>query len=179
VFKRNFEAHSAGKFASWTAWSAPSTMSAAEAARRVGMSEADLRQVNSIPPRMLIKAGSVLIVPRTGNRQEDVASHVADNGQLSLAPEVVLRRTTVRAGKHDSVASIARRYKVSAAQVADWNDVGPSAAFRAGQQVVLHLPVRARSRGPVRAVAKGRPAAKAIKSTASKRGAPVLKSKRR
>jgi membrane-bound lytic murein transglycosylase D len=179
VFKRNFEAHSAGKFASWTAWSAPSTMSAAEAARRVGMSEADLRQVNSIPPRMLIKAGSVLIVPRTGSRQEDVASHVADNGQLSLAPEVVLRRTTVRAGKHDSVASIARRYKVSAAQVADWNDVGPSAAFRAGQQVVLHLPVRARSRGPVRAVAKGRPAAKAIKSTASKRGAPVLKSKRR
>ena len=117
-------------------------MSVAEAARRVGMSEADLRSVNTIPPRMLIKAGSVLIVPRSAKTQDDVASHVADNGQLNLAPENVTRRTTVKAGKHDTVASIARRYRLSAAQVADWNNVGASAAFKAGQQVVLYLPVR-------------------------------------
>jgi membrane-bound lytic murein transglycosylase D len=43
VFKRNFDAHSEGKFASWTAWSAPATMSAGEAARQVGMNENDLR----------------------------------------------------------------------------------------------------------------------------------------
>ncbi len=65
---------------------------------------------------MLIKAGSVLIVPRTAKTQDDVASHVADNGQLSLAPEIVTRRTAVKAGKHDTVASIARRYKLSAAR---------------------------------------------------------------
>src|SRR5512133_2093176 len=87
VFRRNLDAYNAGQFASWTAWSAPSTMTAAEAARRVGMSEADLRMVNAIPPRMLIKAGSVLIVPRSAKMQDDVASHVADNGQLNLAPE--------------------------------------------------------------------------------------------
>lgn len=183
VFKRNYEAYNEGKFASWTAWSAPSTMSVAEAARRVGMNENELRAVNSIPPRMLIKAGSVLIVPRTASRQEDVASHVADNGQLSLAPEAGTRRTVVRAGRHDSVASIARRYRLSASQVADWNNVGISTSFRAGQQVVLHLPVRAR--GPVRAVAKGaRPAARAgvrpaARSAAAKRGAPVKAVKRR
>jgi len=156
VFKRNYEAHTAGKFATWTAWSAPSTMSPAEAARRVGMSESDLRSANSIPPRMLIKAGSVLIVPRTGSAQQDVASHVADNGQLSLAPEITTRRTVVRAGKSDTVASIARRYKLSAVHVADWNNVGVATAFRAGQQVVLHLPVRGKvkARGPVRATAK-------------------------
>jgi membrane-bound lytic murein transglycosylase D len=148
VFKRNFEAHDAGKFATWTAWSAPTTMSVSEAARRVGMNENELRTVNSIPPRMLIKAGSVLIVPRKGNMQGDVASHVADNGQLSLAPEAVTRRTVVKAGKHDTVASIATRYKVNAAQVAEWNDVGTSASFRAGQQIVLHLPVRI-ARAPV------------------------------
>ena len=33
-------------------------------------------------------------------------------------------------------------YKLSPAQVAGWNDVGTSASFRAGQQVVLHLPAR-------------------------------------
>jgi membrane-bound lytic murein transglycosylase D len=153
VFKRNFEAHDAGKFATWTAWSAPSTMSVSEAARRVGMNENDLRTVNSIPPRMLIKAGSVLIVPRKGSTQNDVASHVADNGQLSLAPEAVMRRTVVKAGKHDTVASIATRYKLSPAQVAEWNEVGTSASFRAGQQIVLHLPVRA-ARAPVRVTSR-------------------------
>ena len=88
VFQRNFEAYTAGQYASWTAWSAPSTMSVSEAARRVGMNEGDLRNVNTIPPRMLIKAGSVLIVPRSAKMQDDVAGHVADNGQLNLAPEI-------------------------------------------------------------------------------------------
>jgi len=32
-------------------------MTVAEAAQRAGMSEADLRSMNNIPPRMLIKAG--------------------------------------------------------------------------------------------------------------------------
>ncbi|WP_414708627.1 transglycosylase SLT domain-containing protein [Ramlibacter sp.] len=171
VFKRNYQDYSSGRFASWTAWAAPSTMTVADAAHRVGMSEADLRSVNSIPPRMLIKAGSVLIVPRTGNRTEDVTSHVADNGQLSLAPEIVLRRTVVRAGKRDTVATIARRYKVAPSQVAAWNDVGSAAHFRPGQHVVLHLPVRASSR-PVhvatKAVVRTRAVSKPVARTAAK-----------
>jgi membrane-bound lytic murein transglycosylase D len=60
----------------------------------------------------------------------------------------------VRAGKHDSVASIARRYKLSPAQVAQWNDVGNGASFKPGQKVVLHLPVRGTRRAAVR-VRKG------------------------
>jgi membrane-bound lytic murein transglycosylase D len=143
VFKRNFEAHSEGKYASWTAWSAPATMTVSDVARRVGMNEGDLRSINSIPPRMLIKAGSVLIVPRNSSTsQSDVASHVADNGQLSLAPEIVMRRITVKAGRRETVATIARRHKMAPAQVAEWNHVALSAAFRPGQQVVLEIPVR-------------------------------------
>jgi len=142
VFKRNFAEYSEGKFASWTAWSAPATMSPAEAARRVGMSEADLRSVNAIPPRMLIKSGSVLIVPRRNAEQPDVTSHVADNGQLSLAPEIVTRRIVVKAGRRDSVTSIAHRYKLAPAQVADWNNLHVNSALRAGQQIVLNVPVR-------------------------------------
>lgn len=176
VFKRNFDAYNDGKYASWTAWSAPSTMSVSEAARRVGMSEGDLRAVNSIPPRMLIKSGSVLIVPRKGTHV-DVASHVADNGQLSLAPEVVTRRTVVRAGKRDTVASIAQRYKLSAAQVADWNDVGAASVFKAGQQVILHLPVRGSARtGTVRARA-GSPVRAATKAPV--RRPAIVQKKRR
>jgi len=176
VFRRNYAAYTEGNLASWTVWTAPATMSVSEAARRAGMGEAELRTVNSIPPRMLIKAGSVLIVPRTGQAR-DVAGHVADNGQLSLAPEIVTRRTVIKAGRHDSVASIARRYRVSPAQVADWNDVGLNAAFRAGQQVVLQLPARAgRTRA---AVARARPATKAAVVKPASRRVAVQARKRR
>jgi membrane-bound lytic murein transglycosylase D len=160
IFKRNFDAYNAGQYASWTAWSAPATMSATEAARRVGMSEADLRAVNTIPPRMLIKAGSVLIVPRSAKMQDDVSEHVAANGQLNLSPESVTRRTTIKAGKHDTVASVARRYKVSAKQVADWNDMAPAANFKPGQQVIVYVAVRtaAPGRHPAKRAAAKKPA---------------------
>jgi len=142
------------------------------------MTEVDLRTANTIPPRMLIKSGSVLIVPRKSPTQNDVTSHMADHGQLSLAPEVTLRRTVVKAGRNESVASIARRYKVSADQVAEWNSVGAASVFKLGQQVVLHLPVRASARAPVRAVARqplrGKPAAKA-----PIRKAPIQATRRR
>jgi membrane-bound lytic murein transglycosylase D len=145
VFQRNLAAYSEGRFATWTAWTVPGTMSAAEAARRVGMDEAELRTVNTIPPRMLIKAGSVLVVPRPPSKQDDVASHVADNGQLTFAPEQQMRRTTLKAGKHESVASVAKRYRVSPVLVAEWNNVAVNAPFRAGQQVVVFVPVRGKA----------------------------------
>jgi membrane-bound lytic murein transglycosylase D len=174
VFERNFEAYNQGQYASWTVWTLPSTMSTAEAARRVAMAESDLRTINGIPPRMLIKAGSALIVPRSTTSRADVAESVADNGQISLTPEQVTRRTTVRARKNDSVASIARRYRLSAASVADWNDVKTSAAFKAGQQVVLFVPVRT---GPS---AQARPGKRAAgKSSPVRRGGKPSKVKRR
>ncbi len=143
VFQRNFEAYSQGQYASWTAWTVPSTMTVADAAQRTGMSDADLRAVNNVPPRMLIKAGSTLIVPRGARVQEDVAAVVADTGQLSFQPEIVTRRTVIRAGKKDSVASIAHRYRLNPASVAEWNDVKPNHAFQKGYEVVVYLPVRA------------------------------------
>jgi membrane-bound lytic murein transglycosylase D len=142
IFRRNFDAYNAGQYASWTAWKVPANMSTAEAARRTGMTETDLRAVNTIPPRMLIKAGSVLIVPRSSKIQADVDDEIADNGQLTLVSERVTRRMTIKAGKKDTVASIARRYKVSARQVAEWNEVSATSSFRAGQQVVVYVPVR-------------------------------------
>ncbi|MFY3383419.1 transglycosylase SLT domain-containing protein [Paracidovorax sp. MALMAid1276] len=171
VFQRNLEARREGQYASWTVWSVPSNMSVAEAAQRAGISEADLRSVNNIPPRMLIKAGSALMVPRSSTTRQDVSSHLADNGQLSFTPEVVTRRTTVRAGKGETVASIARRYRLTAAHVADWNDVRANAAFKAGQQVVVYLPVRAarESSGATRSSSASK---RAVAPTARKGGTP-------
>jgi len=139
VFQSNLESYGGGRLASWTVWVAPTTMRPADAAKRVGMSEGEFRAVNAIPPRVVIKAGSSLLVPRSNTMLQDVAVKVADNGQLSLAPEVVLKRTLVKAGKGENVATIARKYRVNADQVAQWNKVGMSANFKPGQQVVVFL----------------------------------------
>jgi membrane-bound lytic murein transglycosylase D len=145
IFQANLEAFGGGRLASWTAWVAPSTLKPADAASRVGMSESELRAVNGIRGRMLIKAGSTLLVRRADNITQDVSDHVADNGQLSLAPEVVLRQSTVKARKKDTVASLANRYRVNAGELARWNNVSASAVFKAGQKVVVYLPARAKA----------------------------------
>ena len=101
VFQRNYEASTIARMATWTAWVAPSTMKVADAAKRVNMSEADFRVINNIPPRMLIKAGSALLVPRSANMLGDVAAQVADNGTLDLSPEAVAKRkASAKGGKH-------------------------------------------------------------------------------
>jgi membrane-bound lytic murein transglycosylase D len=128
-----------GPLASWTAWVAPKTVKPSEAARAVGMSEALLREVNHIPARMLVKAGSTLLVPRGANSLHDVAEHIADGATLALAPEAPpLRRVSFKAGKKgDTVTAVAKRYRVSAEQVAQWNGVGAKAAFKPGQSIVV------------------------------------------
>jgi membrane-bound lytic murein transglycosylase D len=166
VFQSNLDGYSGGRLASWTVWVAPATMRPADAAKRVGMTEADLRSVNNIPPRMVIRAGSTLLVPRSARMEQDVSEHSADNGQMSFSPDVVLKRNVVRAGKNDSVTTIARKYKTSADNVAQWNNVGVSARFKPGQQVVVYLPARSKSKAGAAAAKRGKKSA-AKESTAS------------
>jgi membrane-bound lytic murein transglycosylase D len=141
IFQRNKDAYE-GRLASWTVWVAPKNMKVPEAAKKVGMSEDELRSVNKIPPRMLIKAGSALLVPRSTRQDNDVTSKVADNGQLNLAPEVTLRKQTIKARKKDSLASVAKRYRVAIADVAKWNNLSPDSALKSGQKLVLMLPAK-------------------------------------
>jgi len=146
TFQDNLAAFGGGRLASWTVWMAPTNLRPADAALRVGMSESELRNINGIPPRMMIRAGSSLLVPRASTLGMDVAGRVADQGQLSLSPEQVLKRSAVKAVKGETVASLAKRYRVSPAAIAEWNKVSASATFKAGQTVVLYLPARAEQR---------------------------------
>jgi len=141
-----------GVLASWTAWVAPKSSKPAEVARLVGMDEASLREVNNIPKGMLVKAGSTLLVPRAAHRTEDVTEQVADHAMLALAPDLPpLRRVSFKAGKKgDSVAAVARRYRVSPTQVAQWNGTSAAAQFKPGQAVVVMVASKAAARGPVR-----------------------------
>ena len=136
-----------GTLASWTAWVAPKNVTPAEAARLAGMSEQELREVNSIPKGMLVRAGSTLLVSRSAHRVEDVATHVADNATLALTPErAPLRKLSFMAGaKGDSVVAVAKRYRVSAEQVALWNNTSAAAHFKPGQAVVVMVANKSKS----------------------------------
>lgn len=179
LFVKNLRAHHA-PLATWTAWVAPSTMKPADVAKRVGMSEAELRSVNRIPPRMLVKAGSTLLVPRAPHKADDVSEQVADGATMILAPErATERRISFKASKRgDSVAAVAKRYRVSPDQVASWNGVSPQARFMPGQTIIVMKAIppskagkrtaASRSSAP-RAEAKG-------KTTASSRASSAVKS---
>ena len=148
IFVRQLPLHR-GPLATWTAWTVPKTVRPAEAARQVGMDEYLMREINHIPPQMLVKAGSTLLVPRGEHRQADVSVEVADNAMMALAPDAPPpRRMSLKAGRRDTVASVAKRYRVNAAQVAQWNGVGKSAAFAPGQTIVVFVAGKA-ARGKV------------------------------
>lgn len=140
LFVRNLSKHK-GALATWTAWLVPKTMRPADVAKQLGMPEATLREVNRIPPKMLVKAGSTLLVHRSEQRERDVSVALADNAMMALAPDVPpLRRMTLKAGKRDTVRTVAQRYGLSVAQVASWNKVGASARFKRGEQIVVYVP---------------------------------------
>ena len=149
-------------------------MSVSEAARRVGTTESELRALNNIPPRMLIKAGSTLVVPRAPHVQADVSDHLADNGSLALAPEVSLRQTTVKARKGDTVELMAKRHKVSGESLAQWNKVAANASFKAGESVVLFLPARPAASGKAPARKAGQASATPVPKKAAPQKKPVV-----
>jgi membrane-bound lytic murein transglycosylase D len=148
-----------GPLASWTAWTAPKTLRPADAAKQFNMSEEQLREVNHIPPRMLVTAGSTLLVPRAESRKADVSIELADNATLALAPDLPpMRRMALKAGRRDSVATVAKRYHVAPTQVAQWNNAG--ASFRPGQTIVVF--VAAKTASPSKSASPGKAASRVV-----------------
>ena len=140
-FVRAVQGHP-GPLATWTAWVATKTLRPVDAAKLVGMNEADLRAVNHIPPRMLVKAGSTLLVPRTAQHIADVSVQVADSAAMTLAPDLPpTRRVNMRIGKGgESVASVAKRWHLPPTEVATWNHISPTGKFAQNTTAVLFLP---------------------------------------
>ncbi|MFV0681432.1 transglycosylase SLT domain-containing protein [Ottowia sp.] len=156
TFKKNLAATPTDSLASWTAWVASSTQPSREVASRFGMSEEDFREMNNIPRGMIIKSGSTVLVRRSNGAAAAVADHVVNNAQLAYTPEIVLRRTTVRARKGDSIARLAARYDLPASTVAGWNKKRTNTRLKHGQRVVVYLPVRAAAAAARDGVAAGK-----------------------
>ena len=83
IFQANLKKYTK-PLATWTAIKVSKTESVDQAAKTLGVDPDALRQVNGIPKGMRIKAGSTVIIPKTGSRGGDVSSALADNASLSL-----------------------------------------------------------------------------------------------
>lgn len=155
-----------GALATWTAYTLPRTMKTTEVAQQAGMPEEAFRGINNIPPRMLVKAGSTVLVPRLG-RQADVSAKVADHGSLELAHEVPpVRRVQLRVGRSgDTVAALAKRHGVTPAQVAQWNRISPTAKLAAGTMISLEMAARHVAAKPEKARRVATNAGKAQRTT--------------
>ena len=156
IFESNLQSHANRQLATWTAWTAPKTMKVDEAARQVDMPPDVLRSINHIPNGMLLKAGSTLLVHRKGALDNDVTEDTAENAQLSLAPEVVLRRIAIKARKGDTLAVLGARHGVSAANMANWNHLPVTAALKSGQSLTLFVPTSVPPLSPVKLAAQHR-----------------------
>ena len=90
---------------------------------------------------------------------------------MALAPDAPApRKVSLKAGRKDSVASIAKRYRVNAAQVAQWNGVAKTASFAPGQTIVVFVAGKAvRAKATHTAAHKAAPGKKATRTAAAPR----------
>jgi membrane-bound lytic murein transglycosylase D len=112
----------------------------------------------------VLKAGSTILVPKTeASMQDDITQEEADNARLAVAPDVPdTRRIYVRAGKRDTIHTIASRYRVSVVQIRQWNGLHRDTLAN-GQSLQLQVPYHAAAPVRVRQVvhAPARPIRKA------------------
>jgi len=133
-----------GGLSSWTAVTVDSRERVESLAARLNVDPDTLREINSIPRGMRLKAGSTVMIPRTaGRHDEDISATLADNAMLAIEPDVPdARRVVVRAGRRDTLVTVARRYGVSVGQIQSWNRLAGTKLV-SGQSLVLMVPARA------------------------------------
>lgn len=136
-FKDNLAKWTRG-LSSWTAHKVTAARERIEViAARFQTTPQVIREANSIPPNMQPTVGSTVLVPKPADLDRDIAPELADNGMLSVEPEGPPRRKiTIKVGKRDTMAGITKRYKVTAAEVREWNHLKGD-QLNAGQSLTL------------------------------------------
>jgi membrane-bound lytic murein transglycosylase D len=135
-FKLRLEGYN-GPLSSWTAWVAKRNYTPAQIAKLVQMPEKELRAINNIPPRMLVRKGSTLLVRKHKETQADVPAKIADNARLALAPQFSRQKIRVKRGQ--TLSHISDQYGVSVATLMKWNNLKSPRSLRAGQSLIVKI----------------------------------------
>ncbi len=135
-------------------------------ARRFSISVARLKEINSITKRNKLSAGQTLLVPLSHNI---AAAPVIDDTQQALEPDdyaqPVSSRLIYAVKKGDTLASIAKRHKVSAVQIKSLNNLKSNRLSNGQKLVIRQETVTARKLAAI----KGKP----VKLAAASKVKPV------
>ncbi len=122
--------------ASWTTYTLQPGETLEKLALRLGLTEAQLRTANRVPPRYRVASGSTVLIPRDESMGDDIAPGMV-NASVALVPENAgQRQITYRVRRGDTLASVARRWKVQPEDIVAWNELHGNGLF-AGQRLVL------------------------------------------
>jgi membrane-bound lytic murein transglycosylase D len=160
--------------ASWTTYKMQPSDTLAAVAKRVGISEQQLREANRVPPRYRLAGGSTILIPRDETMEDDISAASLD-AHFALVPEHAnLRKVTYRVRRGDTLQGVARRWAVDEKDIIVWNHLTAPTLF-AGQRLELTVPApKARAgkpqvaRGSKANANKSAVAAPATKSTTAK-----------
>jgi len=133
------------KFSSWTAHKVTAAREKIDTiASRFGTTPEIIRQINQIPPKMRLKTGSTILVPRSEHSiEKDIAPEIIDNATMLVEPDLPdTKRITVKVGKRDTLGSLAQRNKVTVAQIKGWNNLRQD-KVAVGQLLQLQVPYQA------------------------------------
>ena len=131
TFQNNLEKNSQ-RLVTWQPYQTKKGEHFDQLAPRFGLSAAKLRSINGLSTHAKISSGQMLLVP--DNDKESPANEFdAFNTKLVSIDDTRTAKYIVR--KKDTLASIARRFHVTSAQLQEWNDgVG---RIRVGQRLVI------------------------------------------
>ncbi|MPZ44215.1 MAG: LysM peptidoglycan-binding domain-containing protein [Betaproteobacteria bacterium] len=173
VFQTNLQTHGES-LTSWQSYTIKKGDRIERIAQRFGIALSRLKAINSIPARLRSLVGLTILVPAAGDQ---AGSDIAAAGFAApvVAPVAGPAAVAVQAAKHvvkagETLAGIARRYRLSVAQLAATNGIR-NGKIRAGQS--LNLGVSGRQ---VAATGKKTPAAKRAVSNTTKSTKPTARS---
>lgn len=128
---------------SWTAYQVTSPREKVEdIAARLNISPDVIRQANNIPSRSVLKFGSAILVPKTAGYDRDIAPELVENAKLAWERDLpTTRLVTVPVRKPARLASIAKRYRVSVAELKSWNKINGD-TVKKGTILKVHVPYR-------------------------------------
>ncbi len=153
-FRKNL-LHWTQPLSSWTAYQVTSPREKIEdIAARLNISPDVIRQVNNIPSRSVLKFGSAILVPKTAGYNHDIAPELVENAKLAWErdlPATRLVRVPVR--QPTKLAVIAKRYRVSVAELKSWNQIKGDTVGK-GTILKVHMPYRSSTAATSRARGK-------------------------
>ena len=145
-FKKNLEKWNRDKKAlcSWTSYRVADKNEKLDAiATKFSTNAALLREVNHIPPRMLLKSGSTILVPKSEKgTSKDISPEVVENARIAIVRETpVTRRITIKVGKRDTLVTLAKHHRVSVKDIKTWNKL-KSDKIATGSRLTIHIQIR-------------------------------------